>query len=147
MSVPKSKLTQGSAARNRRKKTDSPASQHGSGNELETGPESGTIGGIRLEASPALGASMGLRVRRPNILSDSGMGEKEKVSITLDRSLVEEIRSLFGQRALSTSINDLLHTALARERLSELVDEMEKEAGPASRETYEQVLAQWFEDE
>jgi len=70
--------------------------------------------------------------------------EKEKVSITLDKPLVDEIRAHYGGRALSTSINELLYAALAQGRLGELVEEMEQEAGPASPEAYERVLAQWF---
>jgi hypothetical protein len=66
--------------------------------------------------------------------------EKEKVSITLDKPLVDEIRAKFGGRALSASINELLYAAMAQEHLAELVDEMEQEAGPASPEAYERVL-------
>jgi hypothetical protein len=73
--------------------------------------------------------------------------EKEKISITLDKTLVDEIRAHFGGRALSASINELLHVALAQERLAELVGQMEQEAGPASSEAYDRVLAQWFEAE
>ena len=72
--------------------------------------------------------------------------EKEKVSVTLDKAVVDEIRAQFGGRALSTVINELLHVALAQERLAELVEEMEAEAGPASAEAYERVLAQWLAD-
>lgn len=89
-------------------------------------------------------AATGLRVRGPNVPGQAAVPEKEKVSITLDKPLVDEIRAQFGGRALSTSINELLYAALAQERLGELVDEMEQEAGPASPETYERVLAQWF---
>jgi hypothetical protein len=71
--------------------------------------------------------------------------EKEKVSITLDKPLVDEIRAQFGGRALSASINELLYAALAQERLAELMDEMDQAAGPASPEAYERVLAQWFD--
>jgi uncharacterized protein (DUF4415 family) len=73
--------------------------------------------------------------------------EKEKVSITLDKSLVDAIRAEFGGRALSTSINELLQTALAQKHLGQLVDEMEREAQPASPEAYERVLAQWFQED
>jgi uncharacterized protein (DUF4415 family) len=85
-----------------------------------------------------------LQVRGLNALAHAPVPEKEKVSITLDKPLVDEIRAQFGGRALSTSINELLYAALAQERLGELVDEMEQEAGPASPEAYERVLAQWF---
>jgi hypothetical protein len=78
------------------------------------------------------------------VLAQAPAPEKEKVSITLDKPLVDEIRAQFGGRALSTSINDLLYAALAQERLGQLVDELEQEAGPSSPEAYERVLAQWF---
>jgi hypothetical protein len=78
------------------------------------------------------------------VLTQAAVPEKEKISITLDKPLVEEIRAQFGGRALSASINELLYAALAQERLGELVDEMEHEAGPASPEAYERVLGQWF---
>lgn len=70
--------------------------------------------------------------------------EKEKVSITLDKPLVDEIRAHFSGRPLSASINELLYAALARERLGDLVDAMERETGPVPAEAYERVLAQWF---
>jgi hypothetical protein len=89
-------------------------------------------------------AATRLRVRGPNVLAQAAVPEKEKISITLDKPLVAEIRAQFGGRALSTSINELLYAALAQKRLGELVDEMEQEAGPASPEAYERVLAQWF---
>ena len=41
---------------------------------------------------------------------------------------------------------NLLYAALAQEHLAGLVDEMEQEAGPASPEAYERVLAQWFDE-
>lgn len=71
------------------------------------------------------------------MLAQAAVPEKEKVSITLDKSLVDEIRSQFGGRAPSASINELPYAALAQERLGELVDEMEREAGAASPEAYE----------
>lgn len=88
--------------------------------------------------------AQGIRFRGRNVLAQATAPEKEKVSITLDKALVDEIRAQFGGRALSASINELLYAALAQERLAELVDQMEQEAGPASPEAYDRVLAQWF---
>jgi hypothetical protein len=105
------------------------------------------LGQIRLEAGPAFSAATRLRIRGLDVLPLAIAPEKEKVSITLDKPLVDEIRALFGGRALSTSINELLYAALAQKRLGELVDEMEEEAGPASPEAYERVLAQWFAED
>jgi hypothetical protein len=101
-------------------------------------------GEIGLAAGSVRGATARLRREGLTMDAQAGVREKEKLSITLDKSLVEEIRAHFGQRALSTSINELLYVALAQERLGQLVDEMEAEAGPASPEAYERVLAQWF---
>ena len=92
-------------------------------------------------------AASRLRVRGLNLLARADVPEKEKVSITLDKNLVDEIRAQFRGRALSTSINELLYAALAQDRLGELVDEMEQEAGSASAEAYERVLAQWFAED
>ncbi|MHB1711534.1 MAG: hypothetical protein ACYCV7_09040 [Acidimicrobiales bacterium] len=107
-------------------------------------PEQAVVGEIRIEAGPAISPAPRLRVRGLHVLARAGAQEKEKVSITLDKLLVDEIRAHFGGRALSTSINDLLYEALAQERLGQLVEEMEQEAGPPSPEAYERVLAQWF---
>jgi len=69
--------------------------------------------------------------------TQAAVQEKEKVSLMLDKPVVEGIHVLFGRRALSTSINELLCAALAQERLGELVDEMDQEAGTPSPEAYE----------
>jgi hypothetical protein len=110
-------------------------------------PKRGPTGEIRIEAGPAFGPATRLRVRGLNGLAQVVAQEKEKVSLTLDKPLVDEIRAQFGGRALSTSINGLLYAALAQERLSELVDDMEQEAGSPSSEAYERVLAQWFAED
>ena len=87
------------------------------------------------------------RSRRPSVAGGVAFPEKEKVSITLDKSLVDQIRAQSGGRALSTSINELLYAALAQKRLDQLVDEMQREAGPATPEAYDRVLAQWFAED
>lgn len=105
-------------------------------------------GEIRIEAGPAFSSATRLRVRGLNVLMQAGPAqEKQKVSVTLDKTLVDDIRAQFGGRALSTSINTLLYAALAQERLAELVDEMEREAAPPSPEAYERVLAEWFAED
>lgn len=83
-------------------------------------------------------------LRSRGILAAPSAAEKVKVSLTLDRELVEGIRETFGGQALSTMVNDLLHAAMTQERLSELVDEMIEESGPPSSEAYERVWEQWL---
>jgi hypothetical protein len=83
-------------------------------------------------------------LRSRGILAVPSAPEKVKVSLTLDRDLVEEIRVHFGRQALSTMVNDLLQAAMAQERLAELVDKMIEESGPPSPEAYEWVWDQWL---
>ncbi|MGH7751051.1 MAG: hypothetical protein ACREQ5_40740, partial [Candidatus Dormibacteria bacterium] len=66
-------------------------------------PERARIGEMWIEAGPASSPATRLRVRELNELGKPGAREKEKVSLTLDRSLVDEIRAQFGGRALSKS--------------------------------------------
>jgi hypothetical protein len=65
------------------------------------------------------------------------------VSLTIDESLLEEIRAIAGDRPVSAVVNELLAQALPQQRLKKLVDEMIAEAGPPSPEAYERVLEQW----
>lgn len=142
MAPPAKKRTDGRAAP-RLSSSERPSSARA---EIDPGnlPDQSVVGEIWIDAGLAFGAVTRLRVRGLNVLAQPAVQEKEKISITLDKPLVDEIRSRLGGRALSTSINDLLYTALAQERLGELVEEMEQEAGPPSPESYERVLAQWF---
>lgn len=144
MTAPVEKKPPGRHPRSRGKTPTTRASTGRSEIDAASLPERGLIGEIRVEAGPAFSAASRLRVRGLNVLAQAAVPEKEKVSITLDKPLVDEIRSQFGGRALSASINELLYAALAQERLGELVDEIEEEAGAASPEAYERVLAQWF---
>ena len=144
MAAPAEKKPPGQNPRSRSRTPGTRSSAGRSESDPASVPERGPIGEIRLEAGRAFSAAARLRVRGLNVLGQAALPEKEKVSITLDKPLVDEIRSQFGGRALSASINELLYAALAQERLGELVDEMEDEAGAASPEAYERVLAQWF---
>ncbi len=132
------------SGRNRRQASSTASSADTAETDRGDLPERGLIGDIQLEAGSSFSAATRLRIRGLNVLAKTRAPEKEKVSITLDKPLVDEIRTQFGGQALSTSINELLYAALAQERLGELVDEMEQEAGPASPEAYERVLDQWF---
>jgi uncharacterized protein (DUF4415 family) len=144
MAAPAEKKPRRQKPPNRNRTSSTGSSAGGSKVDPASAAEEALIAEIQLEAGPAFSAATRLQVRGLNVLAQAAFPEKEKVSITLDKPLVDEIRAQFGGRALSTSINELLYAALAQERLGELVDEMEQEAGPASPEAYERVLAQWF---
>lgn len=95
--------------------------------------------------SSASASKAAKKVRRLAVLGPKA-GEKEKISLTLDRAVVVEIKERSGGRPLSSSVNDLLHSALVQARLNELVDEMVQEAGEPSQAAYDRVFAQWQDD-
>ena len=82
--------------------------------------------------------------RRPK--ADPGpldRGTKRKVSLTIDESLLEEVRAIAGNRPLSAVVNRLLSRAVEQERLGMLVDELIAEAGEPPPEAYQRVVDQW----
>jgi hypothetical protein len=115
-----------------------PSRALGSGIQI---PAKGVGGHIRSGAGPAYMAATRLQVS-----GTTTAHEKAKLSITLDRPIVEEIRELSGGTPLSTTINALLRDALSRYHLGELVAQMQEEAGPVTAEAYEHVFSQWLEE-
>ncbi len=83
-------------------------------------------------------------VAQPERPPGNEIGEKTKVSLTIDSGLLEDLRTRAGSRPLSTLVNDLLHEALRQDRLKALVDELVEEAGPPSEAAYRAVLEQWM---
>jgi len=83
-------------------------------------------------------------LRSRGIIAGPPAGEKVKVSLTLDRDLVEEIRETFGGQALSTMVNDLLRGAMIQQRVAELADQMIEESGPPTQEDIDQVWTEWL---
>ncbi|HEY3115199.1 MAG TPA: CopG family transcriptional regulator [Chloroflexota bacterium] len=75
---------------------------------------------------------------------------KEKVTLTLDSSQLEELRLLVGARSLSAAVDSAVAAHLSRLRHLEAVDEwlleLEREHGPVPNETLEwaaQVVDGW----
>ncbi len=122
--------TEGPARRRKRRASDAPVR--------------GVVGEIRIEAGSAFSPRSRLAVRALNVPLERE-NEKEKVSLTLDHGLVGELRALDG--SLSATVNDLLHTAIAQQRLETLLDELEAEAGPAPSDALDRVLEQWLGDD
>jgi Arc/MetJ family transcription regulator len=67
----------------------------------------------------------------------------EKVSLTLDQSLLAEARETVGTRGLSSFVNTALARALQRERLTSYLAELEQEHGPIDQRTLDQVRDEW----
>ena len=69
----------------------------------------------------------------------------EKVSLSLDEELVAEARQAVGARRLSGYVNEALRRQLQRDRLSGLLAELEREAGPIEPRVMEEVRREWPE--
>jgi len=67
----------------------------------------------------------------------------EKVSLTLDETLVNAARDLVGRRGLSGYVNQALRHQLQRHRLTGLLEELEAEAGPIDSRVIEEVRREW----
>lgn len=75
---------------------------------------------------------------------------KEKVTLTLDRERLEELRSLVGARSLSAAVDQAVATHVARLRHLRAVDgwlaELEAAHGPVEPETLEwaaRIVGRW----
>jgi hypothetical protein len=61
------------------------------------------------------------------------MTGKEKVSLSLDRSLVAEVRRRVGKRELSSYLNEALERRLQADAITQYLIEMEERSGPVPR--------------
>ena len=75
---------------------------------------------------------------------------KEKITLSLDSSQLEELRRLVGARSLSAAVDIAVAAYLARLRHFQAVDEwlveLEREYGPVPNETLEwaaEIVDQW----
>ena len=66
-----------------------------------------------------------------------------KTSLTLDQGLLAEARQRVGRRSLSRYVNRALRRQLQRDRLTELLDELESEVGAIEPGIMEEVRRQW----
>ena len=66
-----------------------------------------------------------------------------KVSLSIDEDVVAEARARAGRRELSSYVNDALRRQLQRDRLGELLAEMDAESGAVPDEVMEQARQPW----
>ncbi len=66
-----------------------------------------------------------------------------KVSLSIDEEVLAEARARAGRRELSSYVNDALRRQLQRDRLAELLAEMEIESGPVPDEMTEEARRLW----
>ena len=60
------------------------------------------------------------------------MSAKEKVSLSLDRDLVAEVRRRVGKRELSSFLNEALERRLQTDAITQYLTDIEKENGSVS---------------
>lgn len=66
-----------------------------------------------------------------------------KVSLSIDEDVLSEARDRAGRRELSSYVNDALRRQLERDRLGELLAEMDASAGPVPDGVMEQARKPW----
>jgi len=67
----------------------------------------------------------------------------EKVSLSLDVTLLSQARELAGRRGLSGLVNDALRIKLQHERLRKVLDQMDMEFGPVPSEEMRRARRIW----
>lgn len=66
-----------------------------------------------------------------------------KVSLSIDEDVLAEARARAGRRELSSYVNDALRRQLQRDRLGELLAEMDEESGPVPDDVLEEARTPW----
>ncbi len=66
-----------------------------------------------------------------------------KVSLSIDEDVLAETRDRAGRRELSSYVNEALRRQLQRDRLVELLAEMDAESGPVPDEVMEEARRLW----
>lgn len=66
-----------------------------------------------------------------------------KVSLSIDEDVLAEARERAGRRELSSYVNEALRRQLQRDRLAELLAEMDAESGPVPNDVMEEARKLW----
>ncbi len=67
----------------------------------------------------------------------------EKISVSLDENMVADARERVGGRGLSGYLNDALHRQLQRDRIRDLLAELDEETGPIPQHVMDEVRDLW----
>lgn len=66
-----------------------------------------------------------------------------KVSLSIDEDVLAEARARAGRRELSSYVNEALRRQLQRDRLAELLADMDAESGPVPDDVMEEARELW----
>jgi hypothetical protein len=73
-----------------------------------------------------------------------GGGSKEKISVTVDRDVWEQARSLPWAASASDVVNEALHRLVATERLNVMLDRLVDDFGPVGEDLVVEAEVKWF---
>lgn len=66
-----------------------------------------------------------------------------KISVSLDEDLLVEARARVGRRELSSYVAEALRRQLQRDRIGELLAQMDRESGPVPDHLMEEARSLW----
>jgi len=66
-----------------------------------------------------------------------------KVSVSVDEEILAEVRERVGKREFSAYLASALRRQLQRDRIRDLLDEMDDEVGPVSEGQLDEARALW----
>lgn len=66
-----------------------------------------------------------------------------KVSLSIEEEVLAEARERAGRRELSSYVNEALRRQLQRDRLAELLTEMDAESGPVPGDVMQEARQPW----
>lgn len=69
---------------------------------------------------------------------------KEKISVTVDREIWEQARSLPWAASASDAVNEALHRMVAAERLGVMLDRLADDFGPVDEGLVTDAESKWF---
>ena len=68
---------------------------------------------------------------------------QEKNLLSLDESLLASARDRVGAQGLTQYVNEALRLQLQRDRIADLLNQMEQEHGPSASEVMDEVREEW----
>lgn len=66
-----------------------------------------------------------------------------KVSLSIDEDVLAAVRERAGRREMSAYVTEALRRQLQQDRLTELLDEMDRESGPIPADVMEEARRVW----
>lgn len=76
-------------------------------------------------------------------MSEAARAASVKVSVSMPQSLAEQVKTRVGARRFSGYVAEAVGRQLQRDRLAELLDDLDREHGPVPADVLAEVEALW----